>query len=101
MQFWFQKSDKEAGTAYVGAEHKGVFGFAALHSDTRELAHAVGAVSMAAMLRGLTKRMRATERRQKEAEQCLKQTQAPHKDPRRSTGINLNVPRYSYRRKKR
>ena len=101
MQFWFQKSDKEAGMAYVGAEHEGIFGFAALHSDKRELARAVGAVSMAAMLRRLTKRMRAAERRQKEAGRRLKQRRAPHKDPRRSTGMNLNVPKYSDRRKRR
>lgn len=100
MQFWFQKSDKEAGSAYVGAEHKGVSGFVELHIGKHELACAVGAARFAAALRQLTKRTRAAERRQREAARRLKLMRQPHKDPRRSTGMNLNIPLHGHRRRK-
>ena len=101
MQFWFQKSEKEKGTAYVGAEHGDVSAFAALHAGRQELAHIAGAIGMAAMLRQLAKRTREIERREEEARRRLKLTPPPRKDPCRSTGMNLNVPLHRYGRKRR
>ena len=101
MRFWFQKSDKDAGTAYVGAEHEGVSGFATLHVGKRELAHAVSTVGAAVMLRELAKKTREIKRTQKDARRRLDQTIGPHKDPRRSTGMNLKTIRRLRKRKRR
>ena len=91
MRFWFQKSDKEAGTAYVGAEHEGVSGFAALHIGGRELARAASAVGMAAALRQLSRKTREIKRAQQDAQRRLDHMAGPRKDPRRSTGMNLKT----------
>ena len=101
MRFWFQKSDKEAGMVYVGAEHDGVSGFAALHIGGRELARAASAVGMAAALRRLTGKTREIKRAQKDARRRLDQTIGPRKDPRRSTGMNLKSIRRLRKKKRR
>ena len=101
MRFWFQKSDKETGTAYVGAEHEGMSAFGTLRIGARELAHAASAVGTAAMLRQLAKRTRAVKRAQQDARRRLEQTPGPHKDLRRSTGMNLKTIRRLRKRKKR
>ena len=101
MQFWFRKSDKDASAAYVGAEHKGVTGFAELRTEKRELLHAASAVAAALFARRLAERKRAVKRAQKEARRRMEPTRIPRKDPRRSTGMSLNVPTGEYRHKRR
>ena len=56
MRLWFARSEKERGTAYLGAEHEGIAGFARLHVGTRELLHAASWLGAAAMLRKLAAR---------------------------------------------
>ena len=56
MRVWFERSEKERGTAYLGAEHEGIAGFARLRVGARELLHAASCLCAAAMLRKLAAR---------------------------------------------
>lgn len=58
MRVWLGRSEKERKTAYLGAEHEGIAGFARLHVGARELLHAVSCLTAAAMLRKLAARRR-------------------------------------------
>lgn len=62
MKVWFAGSEKERGTAYLGAEHEGIAGFVRLHLGGRELLHAVSCFTAAAMLRKLAARRRKVGR---------------------------------------
>ena len=62
MKIWFERSERERGTAYLGAEHKGISGFARLHVGARELLHAASWLGAAAMLRKLAARRRSVGR---------------------------------------
>ncbi len=65
MDFWFERSKKERGTAYVAAEQGGTAVFGTVHIGTREVVHAASILAAAAALRGLTKRKKRTARTQK------------------------------------
>lgn len=69
MRIWFERSEKERGTAYLGVEHEGIAGFARLHAGARELLRAAGWLGAAAMLRKLSARRgdagRAERRRER------------------------------------
>lgn len=67
MRAWFERSEKERGTAYLGAEHEGVFGFARLHVGARELLHAASCLGVAAMLRKLAARRKSVGRAERAA----------------------------------
>lgn len=67
MRVWFERSEKERGTAYLGAEQGGVSGFARLHVGARELLHAASWLGAAAMLRKLAARRRDAGRAEREA----------------------------------
>ena len=67
MRVWFERSEKERGTAYLGAEHEGIAGFARLHIGARELLHTASCLGAAAMLRRLAARRRDAGRVEKEA----------------------------------
>lgn len=56
MKVWLERSEKEKNTAFLGAEHEGIAGFARLHLGARELLHAVSCLTAAAMLRKLSAR---------------------------------------------
>ena len=101
MQFWFQKSDREAGTAYVGAEHEGVSAFGVVRVGKRELVRAASAAGMAAMLHQMARRARAAKRAQQDARRRMDRMLGSRKDPRRSTGMNLNGPSRPGKRKRR
>ena len=67
MRVWFERSEKERGTAYLGAEHRGTAGFARLHIGARELLHAASWLGAAAMLRKLAARRRGAGRAERAA----------------------------------
>ena len=62
MRLWLERSGKERGTAYLGAEHEGIAGFARLHVGARELLHAASGLCAAAMLRKLAARRKSVGR---------------------------------------
>ena len=67
MRVWLERSEKERGTAYLGAEHEGVAGFARLHIGARELLHAASCIGAAAMLRKLAARRKSVGRAERTA----------------------------------
>ena len=67
MRAWFERSEKEKGTAYLGAEHEGISGFVRLHPGTRGLLHAASCLCAAAALRKLTARRGAVRRAERMA----------------------------------
>lgn len=67
MRIWFERSEKERGTAYLGAEHEGMAGFARLHIGARGLLHAASCLSAAVMLRKLAARRRDVARAERAA----------------------------------
>lgn len=67
MRVWFERSEKERGTAYLGAEHEGISGFARLHVGARELLHAASWLGAAVMLRELAARRKRVGRAERTA----------------------------------
>lgn len=67
MRVWLASSKKERGTAYLGAEHEGIAGFARLHVGARELLHAASWLGAAATLRKLAARRREIGRAERAA----------------------------------
>lgn len=67
MRVWFERSEKEKGTAYLGAEHEGISGFVRLHAGARGLLHAASFLCAAAALRKLGARRGAIGRAERAA----------------------------------
>lgn len=67
MRVWLERSEKERGTAYLGAEHDGISGFVRLHAGARELLHAASWLGAAAMLRKLAARRKSVGRAERAA----------------------------------
>lgn len=85
MRFWFQKSSKNS--VFVGAEHGGVSGFAALPDNTRDIARAISTLGALYALGKMRSEERETMRRQKEAARRMKTMYLPRKNPRRGAGM--------------
>ena len=100
MKFYVNKSE-QGDAVNLGIAHEAGSGFASVPVDKRTLLHAASAVGMAAALGRLAKQMRAVNRRQKEAERRLELLRQPRKGPRRSTGMNLNIPHRLHKHKGR
>ena len=67
MKVWLERSKKERGTAYLGAEYEGISGFARVHVGARELLHAASWLGAAAMLRKLAARRKSVGRAERAA----------------------------------
>lgn len=99
-EFYVNKSEKKDAVNF-GVESELGSGFASVPLDKRTLLHAASAAGAAVMLRKLAKRMRAAERVKKDARRRMERARGPHKDPRRSTGMNLKPIRRLGKRKGR
>lgn len=73
MKFWFQRSEKEAGAAFIGVEHGDVSGFAEVHVGKRDLLRAAGCAGAAMLMRRLVGKGRGEGRARKDAERSRRE----------------------------